>query len=154
MKYIDRPRERKRNDVTYDQVSWSILRICALLLTHPKCTHTLDGALDGTLFAKFTHRVPCSRAPQSWYWGWRECCTFTPPTYNSCRPEIRTCNLSIRSLTLTIRPRKFRPIKPFFMFKYRFYINQYRILFWTFIDHNENLRKIWFKFENKHNFLQ
>ncbi len=21
--------------------------------------------------------VPCSRAPQSWYWGWRECCTFT-----------------------------------------------------------------------------
>jgi len=29
--------------------------------------------------------VPCSWAPQSWYWGWRECCTFTPPTYNSCR---------------------------------------------------------------------
>ncbi len=26
--------------------------------------------------------VPCSRAPQSWYWGWRERCTFTPPTYN------------------------------------------------------------------------
>ncbi len=31
--------------------------------------------------------VPCSRAPQSWYWGWRECWLFTPPTYNSCRPE-------------------------------------------------------------------
>ncbi len=29
--------------------------------------------------------VPCSKAPQSWYWGWRERCTFTPPTYNSCR---------------------------------------------------------------------
>ncbi len=30
--------------------------------------------------------VPCSRvSPQSWYWGWRERCTFTPPTYNSCR---------------------------------------------------------------------
>ncbi len=29
--------------------------------------------------------VPCSRAPQSWYWGWREHCTFIPPTYNSCR---------------------------------------------------------------------
>ncbi len=42
----------------------------------------------------------CSRAPQSWYWRWRECCTFTPPTYNSCRPEIRTSNLSIMSPTL------------------------------------------------------
>ncbi len=29
--------------------------------------------------------VLCSRAPQPWYWGWRERCTFTPPTYNSCR---------------------------------------------------------------------
>ncbi len=26
--------------VTYDQVWWPILRICALHLTHPKCTHT------------------------------------------------------------------------------------------------------------------
>ncbi len=32
------------------------------------------------------------------YWGWR------PPTYNSCRPETRTHNLSITSPTLTIRP--------------------------------------------------
>uniref|UniRef100_A0A672NBY8 Palmitoyltransferase n=1 Tax=Sinocyclocheilus grahami TaxID=75366 RepID=A0A672NBY8_SINGR len=28
--------------------------------------------------------VPCSRAPQSWYLRWRERCTFTPPTSNSC----------------------------------------------------------------------
>ncbi len=27
-------------DVTYDEVWWPILGICALLLTHPKCTHT------------------------------------------------------------------------------------------------------------------
>ncbi len=27
-------------DVTYDQVWWPILGICALRLTHPKCTHT------------------------------------------------------------------------------------------------------------------
>ncbi len=27
--------------------------------------------------------VPCSRAPQSWYWRWRDCCTLTPPTNNS-----------------------------------------------------------------------
>ncbi len=44
--------------------------------------------------------VPCSRAPQSWYWGWSECWTFTPSTYNSCRPETRTRNLSITSPTL------------------------------------------------------
>ncbi len=37
--------------------------------------------------------VPCSRAPQSWYWMWRECCTFTPSTYNSCRPKTRTHDL-------------------------------------------------------------
>ncbi len=28
------------SEVTYDQVWWSILGICALRLTHPKCTHT------------------------------------------------------------------------------------------------------------------
>ncbi len=44
--------------------------------------------------------VPCSRAPQSWYWRRREHCTFTPPTYNSCRPETRTRNLWITSPTL------------------------------------------------------
>ncbi len=38
--------------------------------------------------------VTCSRAPQSWYWGWRERCTFTHPTYNPCRPETQTHNLS------------------------------------------------------------
>ncbi len=41
--------------------------------------------------------VPC-------YWRWQERCTFTPPTYNSLRIEIRTRNLSIMSPTLTIRP--------------------------------------------------
>ncbi len=35
----------------------------------------------------------------------RERCTFTPPTYNPCQPETWTCNLSITSPTLTIRPR-------------------------------------------------
>ncbi len=43
---------------------------------------------------------PCSRAPQSWYWGWREGCTFTPPTYNSCWTETRTHKRSIMSPTL------------------------------------------------------
>ncbi len=44
--------------------------------------------------------VPCSRAPQSWYWGWRERCTFTSPHLQSCRPETRTRNLSMTSPTL------------------------------------------------------
>ncbi len=90
----------KRSDF---EVMWPILVISALQLTHPKCTHTAvnthtqthtpgavssqccgaRGAVGGS--------VSCSRAPQSWYWGWRECCSFTPPpTYNSCRTETRT----------------------------------------------------------------
>ncbi len=36
----------------------------------------------------------------SWYWRWRECCTFTPPTDNSCRTETRTHNLWITRPTL------------------------------------------------------
>ncbi len=44
--------------------------------------------------------VPCSRAPQSWYWGWRERWLFTPLTYNPAGPETRTRNLWITSPTL------------------------------------------------------
>ncbi len=37
--------------------------------------------------------------------GGRERCTFTPPTYNSCRPETRNHNLlGYESDSLTIRP--------------------------------------------------
>ncbi len=42
--------------------------------THHLCCGA-RGAVGGS--------VPCSRSPQSWYWGWKERCTFTPPTYNS-----------------------------------------------------------------------
>ncbi len=71
--------------------------------THTHCEHT-PGAV-GSHFCCGTRgavggSVPCSRAPQLWYWRWRERCTFTPPTYNSCRPETRTHNLSITSPTL------------------------------------------------------
>ncbi len=48
--------------------------------------------------------VPCSRAPQSWYWGCRERCTFTPPTYNSCR-TWDSQPFDYESDSLTIRPR-------------------------------------------------
>ncbi len=50
------------------------------------------------------NKVPCSRAPQSWYWRWRERCTFTPPTYNSCRTwDSNSQPFDFDSLT--IRPR-------------------------------------------------
>ncbi len=80
------------SDVTYGQVWWPILGICALHLTHPKCTHTAVNT-----HTPWTHTHPeqwaalYAVAPGEqvlvlpWYWGWRERCTFTPPTYNSCR---------------------------------------------------------------------
>ncbi len=50
--------------------------------------------------------VPCSRAPQSWYWGWRERCTFTPPTNNSCQTwDSNSQPFDYESDSLTIRPR-------------------------------------------------
>ncbi len=99
--------------VMYCQVWWPILEIGALHLTHPSahtqqwvvnkhCEHApgavgshcsnARGAIGGS--------VPCSRAPQSWYWRWRECCSFTIPTFNSCRCENRTSDLQVTSPTL------------------------------------------------------
>ncbi len=108
------------SDVTYDQVWWPILGICALHLTHPKCTHTAvnththrghtPGAVGSHLccgaWGAVGGSVSCSRAPQSWYWGWRERCTFTPPTYNSCRTwDSNSQPFDYESHSLTIRPR-------------------------------------------------
>ncbi len=72
-----------------------ILGICALHLTHPKRArahthqwkqtyreHTpraADSPLCFSTQGEVGGSVPCSRAPQSWYWGWRECWIFTPP---------------------------------------------------------------------------
>ncbi len=51
-----------------------------------KCTHTAVNSHTEQWAAIYAAAVggsvPCSRAPQSWYWRWRERCTFTPPTYN------------------------------------------------------------------------
>ncbi len=79
------------------EVTWPIMvtHISALHLTHPKCTCThayrehTPGAVGSHLCCGARGAVgglvPCSRASQSWYWGWREHWTFTPPTYNFCR---------------------------------------------------------------------
>ncbi len=56
------------------------------------------GAIGGS--------VPCSRVPQSWYWRWRECCSFTIPTFNPCRTwDLNPQPLDYKSDSLTIRPR-------------------------------------------------
>ncbi len=43
-RYLDEPYRALKidSDVTYGQVWWPILGICALQLTHPKCTHTVN----------------------------------------------------------------------------------------------------------------
>ncbi len=68
--------------------------------THTPWTHTRSSGQPFMLQRPRSSWVPCSRAPQLWYWGWRERWTFTHPTYNSCQPETRTHNLWITSLTL------------------------------------------------------
>ncbi len=94
----------KWRDVTFGQVWWPILGICALHLTHPTCSYTAVNT-----HTPWTHT---RRPGSSWGFGAllkgtsvvvlrveRERCTFTPPTYNSCWPETRTRNLSITSPT-------------------------------------------------------
>ncbi len=89
---------KSESDMTYDQVWWPILGICAypILSAHTQQwtrTHRehTPGAVSSHLCCgargAVGGSVPCLKAPQSWYWGWNERCTFTPPTYNSCRPE-------------------------------------------------------------------
>ncbi len=75
--------------------------------THTQCEHTRSSgqpmlrrprAVGGS--------VLCSRAPQSWYWGWRERWIFTPPTYNPCRTwDSNPRPLGYKSDSLSIRPR-------------------------------------------------
>ncbi len=75
--------------------------------THTVNTHhcsSARGAIGGS--------VPCSRAPQSWYWRWRECCSFTIPTFNPCRTwDSNPQPLDYKSDSLTIRPRLSRVVK-------------------------------------------
>ncbi len=53
------------SEVTYGQVWWPILRICALQLTHPKCTHTAVNTHTVNSGQPFMLRRPGS----SWGFG-------------------------------------------------------------------------------------
>ncbi len=93
--------------MTYSQVWWLILGICALQFTHHKCTHPELWAVIYAAAPGEQLGVRCltqGHLRRGIEVGWL-CCTFTHPTYNSCRPETRTCNLLITSPTLSIRPR-------------------------------------------------
>ncbi len=109
--------------------------------THTHCEHTpgavgsqccgARGAVGGS--------VPCSRvSPQLWYWGWRERCTFTPPTYNRCRTwDSNPQPSGYKSDSQTIRPLlpPQHPLKPNVqkLFKIHLYIHVIMIL-WNFIQ--------------------
>ncbi len=116
----------------YCQVWWPILEIGALHLTHPSAhtqqwvvnTHTHTHTHTHTPGAVGSHcsssrgavggSVPCSRAPQSWHWRRRECCSFTIPTFNPCRTwDSNPQPLDYKSDSLTIRPQL--PYKRLFM---------------------------------------
>ncbi len=75
---------------------------------HTHCEHT-PGAVGSHCFSArgaVGGSVPCSRAPQSWYWRRRECCSFTIPTFNPCRTwDSSPQPLDYKSDSLTIRPR-------------------------------------------------
>ncbi len=48
----------------------------------------------------------CSRAPQSWYWRWRERWLYTPSTVNTCRTwDSNPQPSGYKSDSLSIRPR-------------------------------------------------
>ncbi len=90
---------KSESDVTCGQVWWPILGIRTLHLTLPKCTHTAVNTHTSVNIHPEQWAAIYAAAPgeQSRVWclaqrplsrgieGGRERCTFTPPTYNSCR---------------------------------------------------------------------
>ncbi len=101
------------SEVTYGQVWWPILGICALRFNpskvhthsseHTHCEHT-PGAVGSHLCygarGAVGGSVPCSRAPSVVVLRVERALVIHSPTYNSCRPETRTRNFWITSPTL------------------------------------------------------
>ncbi len=104
---------KKKSDVLSSMVTHT--RNWCSAFNPSKCTHTAVGS-EHTPGAVGSHcssargavggSVPCSNAPQSWYWRWRECCSFTIPTFNPCRTwDSNPQPLDYKSDSLTNRPR-------------------------------------------------
>ncbi len=117
-------REVSESDVTWPSMVTHIRNLCSAF-NHPKCTHTAVNTHQWThTHTVNTHREHTPGAvgshfccgtrgavgapqasfgallkgTQSWYWRWRERCTFNPPTYNSTGPrlELTTFRLRVR----------------------------------------------------------
>ncbi len=90
--------------MTYGQVWWPILVICALHLTHPKCTHTeqwadINAAAPGEqLGVRCLAQGQLSRGIDGGESAGHS--HPPPPTYNPCWTKTRTRNLWITSPTL------------------------------------------------------
>ncbi len=109
--------DKTESDVTYYQVWWHILRIRALHLTHPKCTHTDSSEHTHT---PWTHTQSSGqpfmlrRPGSSWGFGAllkgtsvvvlrvERALYIQPLTYNSYRPKTQTHNLWITSPVLEL----------------------------------------------------
>ncbi len=148
--YESESESESESDVTYGQVWWPILGIRALHLTHPKCTHTAvnthtPGAVGSHLCCgargAVGGSVPCSRAPQSWYWRWREHCSFTPPHLQFLPAwDSNSQPLDYESETLTIRPQlpqmneeqKTSPYQSLYIAFSRFTFHQYIVTLSTY----------------------
>ncbi len=96
------------SDVTYDQVWWPILGICALHLTHPKCTHTAVNTHTHTRSRGQPFMLQCPGS--SWGFGALlkgtsavvlrvERVLYIHSPHLQFLPETRTRNLWITSLT-------------------------------------------------------
>ncbi len=114
--------------ITFGKETWrvasmvTILRICALHLT--QVPHTQQWVVNKHHHTMNTHpeqwaaiyaaapgeqlgvRCPCSRAPQSWYWGGESAVHSLPPPTIPCRTwDSNPRPLGYKSDSLSIRPR-------------------------------------------------
>ncbi len=108
------------SEMTYGQVWWPILRICALHLTHPKCTHTQQWTHTHTPWThtRSSGQMILRRLGSSWGFSvWlkgtsvmvlkeKRALYIHSPTNNSCQTwDSNSQPLDYESDSLTIRPR-------------------------------------------------
>ncbi len=98
---------KSESDVTYSQVWWPILRIHALFLPIQVHTHSSEHThtrSSGQLWCPGSSLGfgALLKGTSSWYWRWRECCTFNPTIPARLRLELATFQLWVR--LSTIRP--------------------------------------------------
>ncbi len=101
--------------MTYGQVWWPILGICALQLTHPMCTHSVNthrGLCCGAWGAGGW--VPCSREPQSFVLRVERALDIHSPHLQFLPAwDSNTQPLDYKSDSLTISPRPPPPCETF-----------------------------------------